>query len=70
MTGAGRGTSVPSRDERRGFSHPTDDDQKRDDECANLLQATSQQPVQNPAEYSYDRAADADPNGEFHLALG
>lgn len=53
-----------------GFSHPTDDDQKWDDECANLLQATSQRPVRNAAEYSYDRTTDTDPNGEFHLALG
>jgi len=69
MTGSARRTSVLSRDESRAFSHPTDDDQKRDDECANLLQAKSQRPVRNQAEYRYDRTADADPNGEFHLAL-
>ena len=26
--------------------------------------------MRNTAEYSYDRATDADPDGEFHLALG
>ena len=52
-----------------GFSHPTDDDQEGNDECANLLQVTSQWPNLNLAEYRYDRAADADTNGEFHIAL-
>jgi len=50
--------------------HPADDDQEWDDECADLLQDTSQRPNHNTAEYGYDRAADADPNSEFHLALG
>ena len=60
----------PPRGESGGsFSHPTDDDQEGNDECANLLQGTSQRPNNNLAEYSYDGAADADPNGEFHLAL-
>jgi len=69
MTGPVRRTSVPSRDESRAFSHPADDNQKRDDECANLLQQVSQRPVRNQAGHSYNRIADADPNGEFHLAL-
>jgi len=68
MTGAVRDVS-PARDKTGSFSHPTDDNQERNDECANLLQATSQRRNHNPAEYSYDRAADADSNGEFHLAL-
>lgn len=69
MTGAVRRISGSPWGECRSFSHPTDDDQERNDECANLLQATSQWSNHTLAEYSYDRAADADSNGEFHLAL-
>jgi len=69
MTGTTK-VSAPSRVEGGGFLHPTNDDQERDDECANLLQATSQRPNCNQVGYSYDRAADANSDGEFHLALG
>jgi hypothetical protein len=47
MTGAVWNVS-PVEGESGGFSHPTDDDQERDDKCANLLQATSQRPIHKP----------------------